>query len=190
MLASNFKHYTLSVEFDNQIPFIPRSVLIYWGCYLFWMINYYQGTRYDKGNGCSLIGAHYIGEIVCFTFFVFFPTIMVRPEIIGNSLSDWLIKLTYQYDEANNLFPSIHCFVSWLCWIGVRRNRFIPKWYQMVSLIFAVSVCVSTLTVKQHVLADVLAGILLAEASYILSLKLEQKSQKKTLKCGIFSKNA
>lgn len=179
MLASDFKHHTLSTIFDYQIPFISWSVLIYWGCYLFWIINYYMGTRYDKGDGYGFIGAHYIGETICFVSFVLFPTMMVRPEITGNSISDWIIKLTYQYDEANNLFPSIHCFASWLCWIGVRRNRFIPKWYQMVSLMIAVSVCVSTLTVKQHVIADVPAGILLAEASYLLSLQLEQIVKKK-----------
>lgn len=174
ILAADVVHYSLASAFDHQIPLLSRTVWIYWGCYIFWVVNYYIGTKYDKDNGYGFIGAHYIGEAICFIFFVFFPTIMVRPEITGNSISDWIIKLTYQQDEANNLFPSIHCFASWLCWIGVRRNSFIPKWYQMVSLVIAVLVCVSTLTVKQHVIADVPAGILLAEGSYLLSLKLEK----------------
>lgn len=181
MLASGFEHHTLLTTMDNQIPLVSWSIWIYWGCYLFWVINYYMGTRYDKGNGCRFIGAHYIGETICFVFFVLFPTIMVRPEITGNSISDWIIKLTYQQDEANNLFPSIHCFASWLCWIGVRKNSFIPKSYRMVSLVIAVSVCVSTLTVKQHVIADVPAGIILAEVSYLLSLRLEEKMQQRRI---------
>lgn len=172
MLAVNFEHHNLSITLDDQIPLISWTVWIYWGCYIFWIVNYYVGTRYDKSNGCSFIGAHYIGEVICFVFFVFFPTIVVRPEITGNSISDWIIKLTYQHDEANNLFPSIHCFVSWLCWIGARKNRFIPKWYQMVSLLIATSICISTLTMKQHVLVDVPAGILLSEASYWVALKI------------------
>lgn len=176
--ASYLKPHTLSTILDCQIPLISRTVWIYWSCFLFWIINYCISTRYDKGNGYRFIGAHYIGEVICFICFAFFPTVMVRPEIIGNTVSDWIIKLTYQYDAANNLFPSIHCFVSWLCWIGVRRNRWIPKWYQAISLGIAILVCISTITVKQHVIADVPAGIILAEVSYLLSSKMEQKMKK------------
>ena len=39
----------------------------------------------------------------------------------------------------------------------------------------AILVCISTLTVKQHVIADVPAGILLAELSYCLSGILDRK---------------
>ena len=104
---------------------------------------------------------------------------MVRPEIEGTTVFDWLLRLTYFFDAADNLFPSIHCFVSWLCWIGVRGKKEIPKWYRIVSLLMAVFICISTLTVKQHVIADVPAGIALAELSYFLSGKILGKRNKK-----------
>ena len=68
----------------------------------------------------------------------------------------------------------MHSLYSWLCWIGVRRNRHIPGIYQVISLLIAVSVCISTLTVKQHYLVDVPAGIILAEVSYLMAAKLER----------------
>ncbi len=62
------------------------------------------------------------------------------------------------------MFPSIHCLVSWLCYAGLRGRKDVPDWYRRVSLVLAVMVCISTLLTKQHVIADVFGGILLAEA--------------------------
>lgn len=76
------------------------------------------------------------------------------------------MRLLYQVDAADNLFPSIHCLASWLSFIAVRKNEKIPKWYRAASFLMAASVCVSTLTTKQHVLIDVAAGVGLGEFSY------------------------
>ena len=72
----------------------------------------------------------------------------------------------------------MHSLYSWLCWIGVRRNRHIPVMYQDLSLLIAVSICISTLTVKQHYLADVPAGIILAEISYLMAAKVDRALEK------------
>lgn len=175
LISQNFRHFCLVTPWDLKIPLLSWTVLIYLGCYLFWIVNYCISVKFDQEKGYRFFGAHCIGEAICFLCFVFFPTSMVRPEIEGTTIFDWLMRLTYSCDTADNLFPSIHCFVSWLCWIGVRGKKEIPKWYRIVSLLMAVSVCISTLTVKQHVIADVPAGILLAELSYFLSGKIVKK---------------
>ncbi len=168
-LSRNSFHHDLTTGFDRAVPFLPWTILIYWGCYLFWAVNYSIGVKYDKGNGLRFIMAHVIGEVVCFFAFVLYPTTMIRPEVTGSTVFDLLMKMTYQVDSADNLLPSIHCFVSWLCWIAVRRHDRIPGWYRYLSLIIALAVCISTLTVKQHVVADVVTGILLAEISYVIT---------------------
>lgn len=175
LLAADREHKCMSLPWEAQIPFLPWTVLIYWGCCIFWVLNYYLGMRYDKGSGYRFITAHFIGEAICFLFFVMCPTTMVRPDIPGAGFGEQILRLTYQWDAADNLFPSIHCFVSWLCWIGVRDNENVSIGYQFFSLCMAVSVCISTLTVKQHVLADVFAGVLLAEISYLMASALEER---------------
>lgn len=160
-------HADLSTALDHAIPFVPWMILIYWGCYLYWIANYCLGVAWDERGERRMILAHFIGETVCFLTFVLYPTTMVRPQITGDDIWCRLVALTYAVDAADNLLPSIHCFVSWLCWIGVRGNRRIPRWYQAASLVMTVAVCVSTLTVKQHVIADVAAGIILAEVSWL-----------------------
>lgn len=83
-----------------------------------------------------------------------------------------LMRFLYQIDAADNLFPSIHCLVSWLCWIGVRRRLDLPAIYRHFSLAAAVAVCISTMTTRQHVLADVFGGVFLAEFCYFLAGRL------------------
>ena len=65
-----------------------------------------------------------------------------------------------------NLFPSIHCLASWLCFVVLRRQQEIPRWYRVCCGIMAILICVSTVAVRQHVLADVAGGILLAEGAW------------------------
>lgn len=62
--------------------------------------------------------------------------------------------------------PSIHCLTSWFCFIAVRENKSVFRWYKVLFVLLALSVCISTLTIKQHVLIDVISGVVLAEGSY------------------------
>ena len=94
-----------------------------------------------------------------------------RPEVTGRSVWDVLMRFLYRVDTADNLFPSIHCLTSWFCYIGIRGKKEIPKGYRIFSCLMAVAVFISTLTTKQHVLYDVVSGMLLAELSYALTVK-------------------
>ena len=72
----------------------------------------------------------------------------------------------YSIDAADNLFPSIHCLVSWFCFLGIRGRQEIPKWYQYLSCVIAVCVFLSTLMTKQHVVWDVAGGVILAQICF------------------------
>ena len=81
------------------------------------------------------------------------------------------MKCLYSMDAADNLFPSIHCLTSWLCIIAVINQERVPKAYKVISVILAILVCISTITTKQHVIVDVIAGVMLAEFSRRLAPK-------------------
>ena len=72
---------------------------------------------------------------------------------------------------ADNLFPSIHCLVSWFCFLGIKDQKRIPTWYKGVSFTLAVLVFLSTIFTKQHVLVDVAGGVILAQVCFILGQK-------------------
>ena len=162
-IASGRYHYNIETVLDERIPFIPWTLVIYFGCYLFWGINYILIARQEKESVYRFFTADAISRIVCFCFFVLFPTTNTRPELIGHDIWTQAVRALYQWDAPQNLFPSIHCLVSWMCCIGLRGCDRIPKWYKWVSKFIAVLVFVSTLALRQHVLIDVAGGILLAE---------------------------
>ena len=178
LLSAGMVHRSLETELDRAIPLLPWMILFYWGGFLFWFVNYALGIHLERGGRGRFLTAHILGECVCFLFFVLLPTTMPRPEVSGRGLGALALRLTFRLDEPDNLFPSIHCFASWLCWIAVRGDKRVPLWYRVFSPVMTLAVCVSTLTVKQHVAADAAAGILLAELSYLLSgavLRLRRK---------------
>ena len=175
MASHSLPHRCLATCIDDMIPVLPWTILIYWGGTVFWAVNYYLGAKHKNNGHSCMIMAHVIGEAMCFLVFALLPTTMCRPEIMGSTPPDQLLRLTYRLDSPDNLLPSIHCFESWLSWVEMRRNPGIPGWYQYLSLFLAVAVCVSTLTVKQHVLVDVAVGILLAEGSYYCAERIIQR---------------
>ncbi len=93
---------------------------------------------------------------------------MARPEVTGTTFWDSALRFLYAIDASDNLFPSIHCLIAWLCWAGVRGNKEVSLPWRVSAAVMAVLVCLSTLTVRQHVLPDVFAGILLGELCYAL----------------------
>lgn len=171
-----YKHrvfYNLTSYFDNRIPLVPIFVLIYFGSYLFWIVNYILISRINKEYCYGFLIADLLGKLICCIIFISFPTTNIRPNITTSGIFVDMLKFLYSIDAANNLFPSIHCLVSWYCFAGLRNCKTIPAWYRYFSLFMAIMICISTLTTKQHVLVDVLGGVILAELTLQLSLHLQ-----------------
>lgn len=171
ILTVDAVHHDLSGWLDNQIPFIPWTISIYLGCYLFWIVNYVLGCRQDSEQAFRFISADFFAKILCLVCFLVLLTTNIRPDIAGSSIWEDLTRILYRVDAADHLFPSIHCLTSWFCFIAVRENKAVPQWYRAASLFIAACVCLSTLTTKQHALIDVAAGVALAEESYLLADK-------------------
>lgn len=167
-IAGNWYHHNIETPVDAMIPTVYWTVLIYFGCYIFWIINYIYNARMSKEHCYIFLGTDWIGKVICFILYVAYPTTNTRPQIVGDGIWAELMRLLYRIDEADNLFPSIHCLVSWICYIGIRGNKKVPLAFRVFSCIMALAVCISTLTTKQHVIYDVVAGIALAEAGYFI----------------------
>ena len=144
IFTAHWRHYNIESALDRSIPLVPWTIIIYFGCYLFWAVNYVLCVRLDRRSAWQLLSADFLAKLVCLACFLILPTTNTRPEITGSSIWDVVMHFLYQVDAADNLFPSIHCLTSW----------------------FALAVFISTLTTKQHVIIDVIAGAALAEVAY------------------------
>ncbi len=166
----------MTTALDQMIPLVPGWVTVYIFAYLFWAVGYVLLARGMEWY--SVMTAEVMAKLVCGAFFLLVPTTNVRPEL-GEDVFSQLLGMVYAADAASNLFPSIHCLESWICFSGLRNRRDIPRWYKLFSLVTALMICASTVLIRQHVIADVIAGILLAEGFLWLSRRQHMGSRLK-----------
>lgn len=173
LLTEKRQLHNLAVGLDEKIPLIPWTILIYFGCYLFWIVNYTLIYRKSREKAYRFFVSDFLSRTICLVCFLVYPTTLERPVIQGGGVCEDLLQWLYRIDAPVNLFPSIHCLVSWNCYIGIRDDVSISVWYRRFSAAAAILVFISTLTTKQHVIVDVAGGVLVSEVTYWLGKRTE-----------------
>ena len=168
LIRGRLRH-SLTLPFDFALPFLPWTISIYLGCLLLWFFLYRIAAGLPRQRADRFYLANLLGKGFCFLIFVLFPTGLVRPEPGDAGFWNGCMRLLYQIDAPDDLFPSLHCFLGWLCWVGVRGNREVPLAWRISALLMAFAVCFSTLTTRQHVFLDTVGGVLLCELCYGLA---------------------
>ena len=129
VMCADWYHYDLTTSLDQAIPLVPGWMYIYFGCFLFWTVNYIMVARINRNDPDTFyrfVAADMISRLVCGIIFMVFPTTNVRPEVTGTGFSVFLLQFLYGLDQPTNLFPSIHCLVSWFCYTGIRGRKEVP----------------------------------------------------------------
>ncbi len=166
--------FRLDTGLDAIIPFVPQMVIFY--VYLFYPLAfftmiYFSFIEYKLGYalGWSLVAINAIAIIV----YVIFPvsTFWYRQELLaqhmeGNAWADQVYNV-FANDTSFNCFPSLHaavstiCFFAWFQYAKIKPGK-TTKAVAIAALIIAVGVIFSTLFIKQHYIADEIAGVVLA----------------------------
>ena len=76
----------------------------------------------------------------------------------------------YRTDTPTNVFPSIHVYNSLAVHIALHRSEWFQKHkaFDIASLILCVSICMSTVLLKQHSITDVIGASILMAVMYTL----------------------
>ena len=162
------KFYMYSV-IDNYIPFIKGFIIPYelWYFYVFAGLLFLGFT--SKKDFLKLQIYLFLCMSISYVIYMLFPNAQnLRPAIRGNDILTNLIKLLYKIDTPTNVSPSIHvsdAIAVHLAFLkcSVTRNKKVLIW---TSLILMISICASTILIKQHSIIDVFGGILLAGVLY------------------------
>ncbi len=172
-ITDSGNHYDISLPIDMSLPFIPAFIVIYVLSYLQWVFGFGLVARESKEVCYRVISSEIIAKIICFVIFVVFPTTMLRPEINDSDFFSTLTKVIYFLDTPTNLFPSVHCLESWILFRTAHEITRHKKWLVAAWLIFALLVFASVLLVKQHLILDIPAAILIAEISLFAGKKFK-----------------
>ena len=170
LIAGGWPHHQLLFSWEEQIPLVPWTVAIYFGCYLFWAVNYILIGMQGREYCYRFCAGDVLSRTVCALCFLIYPTTIVRPEITGTGLWNELLRFLYSVDAADNLFSVDPLPGELVLFCGNRGRKEIPRWYRIVSCIAALAVCVSVLTTKQHGAIDIAGGVVLAEICFWIGM--------------------
>ena len=166
--------FRLETVFDSAVPFIPEMIIFY--IYLFYPLViltmlYFAFIEYKRGYalGWSLVAINTITVLIYIAFPV--STFWYRQELLahpisGNFWADQVYKV-FASDTSFNCFPSLHaaistiCSFTWFQYTKIKPSK-ITKIVAFTAFIITVCVILSTLFIKQHYIADEIAGIALA----------------------------
>ena len=153
---------------DRLLPLAPVWALVYGALYAF-LIVLPVFVVHQQELIRRTVRAYLTVWIVAYVIFLLYPTVASRPETVtGTGFAVWGLRVLYEADPPYNCFPSLHVahsFVSALACFRVHRTLGI------VAMSCASLVALSTLFTKQHYVADLVAGILLALAAYAMFLR-------------------
>lgn len=169
--------YDLSLGIDRSLPFVPAFIVIYILAYLQWAIGYIMIARESREAINKVACADILAKVICGIIFIALPTVMVRAETSDGGVFHWLTSFIYAADTpAVNLFPSIHCLESWAVFRCSLKLK-LPIGYKIAMGVFSLAVFASVLLVKQHLVLDIPAGILVFELSHLIVhlTKIDQK---------------
>ena len=152
----------LLLPIDTQIPFLPWTIFIYQSLYVMVLLAAYV----TKPRECFELFAGMVVISVCsYVCFYFWTAHYPRPatSVIDSLFLRNLYGSMHAMDGPGNTFPSIHA--SSAIYVGWHMRRLRGGWGWPC---WGVVVALSTLTVKQHFVVDVIAGGVLA--ALVLSL--------------------
>ena len=158
--------YNFETQLDANIPFLPWTYVIYVWFFPFVVVLAAYASRERFKTFMLALTLSFIGAFICFFLL---PETMHRPDLalIENDLLRRRFANMWTLDLAANGFPSLHVVVTYLACSIMGATRF-----RKIIVIVGILIILSTLTVKQHTLIDVVGGIALAYVAGALAERL------------------
>lgn len=146
---------------DDIIPFCEIFVIPYVLWYLLIAASLLYFLLYSVESFKKLQTYIMIVQVIATVIFIVFPTMQnLRPEVLprDNFLCD-IVGWLYATDTNTGVCPSLHVAVSVAiasCWLKDKTANFKVKTF---IVLFCISVCLSTMFIKQHSIVDSYAAL-------------------------------
>lgn len=153
----------MDLPIDKKIPALPYFALIY----VLWFpliaifpISLFKEAKnlYDLYVICWIIDI-----VISVIIYLAYPTTCTRPKDLENIKGGRMLKILYKFSyKGLNCSPSMHCSISTLVLIFTLTASTMPINLRIIYSTTSLGIILSTLFTKQHVLIDLVNGVLLA----------------------------
>lgn len=172
----NVVYHNIHIRLDDFVPFNEWFIIPYllWFVYCSGAVLYFFFTSKEDYYKCTAF--LFIGMSICLIIYGIWPTSQtLRPTTFEhNNIATSLVGFIYSMDTPTNICPSIHVYNSIGVHIAVLQSKQLRenKLIRYGSLILAVSICLSTVFLKQHSVFDGICAILLSSVMYVVVYKI------------------
>jgi membrane-associated phospholipid phosphatase len=156
-------------SFEMKIPFLIDSIWIYVMMYPFLTWSLFSYRCEDNFN--HLLYSFVLVAMITFIIFQLFPVGYPRefyPLPHANTPSVNLFYKVRWIDSPMNCFPSLHVSLCYLFTFAHWSESKKAFWF---SFVLTTLISISTLTTKQHYIADVVAGFILSLGVFLMVKK-------------------
>jgi membrane-associated phospholipid phosphatase len=144
-----------AIPYVSLIPYIGISLVVF----LFFRVRVYRSAA------VTMI----IVWFISYAFYFFLQSYIARPAITGTDPFSAMVRSVYSADQPYNDFPSLHTSLSTI--IAIHWWRF-DRRIGIPAAIWTALIVASTVLIKQHYLADVAGGLLLAGVVALIVMRL------------------
>lgn len=157
-----------ALALDRALPVKPMWTLIYGSLYfaVFLPMVVLRHEEHIRRTLWAFVMIWIVGSVSWLSY----PTILPRPAPteIGEGFCAWTLRIAYSWDAPRNCFPSLHVAQAVL---AALTCDLVSRGIGLAAGVWASLIAVSTLFTKQHYVADVVAGALLAGLAYFVFLR-------------------
>ncbi len=160
----------MHVKLDDLIPYNEYFIIPYllWFVYVSAAVIYFFFT--SKGDYYKLCTFLFTGMTISLLICTFFPNgtdlrVVADPS---ENICSWMVSRLQSADTPTNVFPSVHAYNSIGVHVSVMHSQLLRERRGVcrASFVLMVLICLSTVFLKQHSVADVIGAIILAGVMY------------------------
>ncbi len=184
----SFNHRTfmsIHIPLDDYIPFNEWFVIPYLLWFIFVAITVLYFFFNSKEEFYKYFAFLAIGMTTCLVIYTLWPNQQnLRPNLSTMGRDNILMRivsLIYTFDTPTNVCPSIHVYNSLGTLIAISKNSRLrhSSLLYLLSFILTVSICLSTMFIKQHSAFDTICAIALAMIVYVIVYFFAARSSNK-----------
>lgn len=174
---TGIRHTPIHIALDDMIPFNEYFIIPYflWFGYVAAVVLFFFFRSKEDFYRCTAF--LFIGMTICLVIYTIWPNGQdLRPvQFQRDNIFTDLVKQLYLTDTSTNVCPSIHVFNSIGVHIAICKSSLFhqKKILKTASFVLMLSICLSTVFLKQHSVFDGICALALAAIMYVVSYKID-----------------